>query len=436
MRGIAALALFVSTFYVQLHAGTQEPSISWADLHDKAMAAADRHDMETAIGLLKNCRDIAQSAVEKGVSANDLGLTLYRAGRAKEARPLLHEALEIWIAIPGSFGRLAQTSVTIAEADRDVGNYISAEKLVRDALAKTPEGRKLDAPERDAKALALDELGDILREQGRNVESRNLLLQAAHMPEVSWHRVADSMVGLAELDRDVHNWEESLAEWNNAVEMGLDHGDDDLRAVATRGLGETWLGRGNTARAEPLLRSALASFESDRIVNERQVAATLTCMGQLYLGEEKLGLAEDALNRALKVDERTFGENHPQLSVVLQMLGDTLARRNEMPLARSHLSRAVRILAATFGEQSSMVGASLASWAIIEQRSHNPERAVDLFAKSLAAFRDDNSQELRTLKAFVLQHYADTLKAAHRKQEARAVLAEAKSYEAQGYQTK
>jgi len=405
------------------------------DLHDKATAAAERQDMQTAIRLLKICRDTAQTTVEKGVSANDLGLTLYRTGHVKEAMPLLQEALDIWKSIPGAFGRLARTSVSIAEADRDIGNYASAEKLVRAALANVPEGRKLSASETDAKAFALDELGDLLREQGRNIESRNLLLQAARTPGVSWHRVADSIVGLAELDRDTHNWEESLAEWNNVAELGRDHGDEDLRAVAARGLGATWLDRGNVARAEPLLRNALAAFESDPVVIQRQVASTLTFMGQLYLGEDKLALAEDVLTRALKVDERTFGESHPQLSVVLQMLGDTLARRNDMELARSHLARAVQILSATFGEQSTMAGASLAGWGIIEQRSHNPERAVELFEQSLAAFRASKSSEVGNLKAYVLLRYADALKATHRKQEAKAVLAEAKNFQPPGDQT-
>jgi tetratricopeptide (TPR) repeat protein len=284
--------------------------------------------------------------------------------------------------------------------------------------------------------MALDELGDLLREQGQLAESRTLLMQAAQMPGVSWHRVADSTVGLAELNRDAHNWEESLAEWNNVAGMGRDHGDEDLRAVATRGLGATWLDRGDAARAEPLLRNALAAFEANPVANERQVASTLTSMGQLYIGEDKLTLAEDALNKALKVDEHSFGESHPQLAIIHQMLGDALARRSDMEMAREHLSRAVQILSGTFGEQSAMVGVSLAGWAIIEQRSHNPQRAVELFEKSFAAFRASNSQELASLKAYVLQRYADALKATHHKQEAKAVLAEAKSFQATGFQTK
>jgi tetratricopeptide (TPR) repeat protein len=435
MRRIIALALFVSTFFVKLHAGTSETSIPWRELHDKAMAAADRHDVQTAISLLKTCRDMAQTKVEKAVSANDLGFMLYHAGRVKEAMPLLQEALDTWMAMPDSFGRLAETSATIAEADRGVGRYASAEKLMRDALGKIPAGQKLSAAERDAKAMALDELGDLLREQGQFAESRTLLMQAAQMPGVSWARMADSAVGLAELDRDAHNWEESLKEWNNVAELGRDHGDEDLQAVATRGLGATWLDRGNAARAEPLLRNALAAFESSPVVNERQVASTLTSMGQLYIGEDKLALAEDALNKALKVDEHSFGESHPQLAVIHQMLGDALARRSDMESAREHLSRAVQILSGTFGEQSAMVGVSLAGWGTIEQRSDNPERAVKLFERSLAAFRANNTPEMGRLKTYVLQHYAEVLKATHHKQEAKAVLAEAKSFQAPNFQS-
>jgi hypothetical protein len=118
------------------------------------------------------------------------------------------------------------------------------------------------------------------------------------------------------------------------------------------------------------------------------------------------------------------------------MLGDTLARRSNMDLAREHLSRAVQILSGTFGGQSAMVGACLASWGIIEQRSHNPGRAVELFEKSLAAFRATNAPELGSLKTYVLQRYAEVLKATHHKQEAKAVLAEARSFQARSFQAR
>jgi hypothetical protein len=93
----------------------------------------------------------------------------------------------------------------------------------------------------------------------------------------------------------------------------------------------------------------------------------------------------------------------------------------------------VQILSGTFGERSAMAGVALAGWGVIEQRSHNPERAVELFEKSLAALRANNTPELGRLKTYVLQRYAEVLKATHHKQEAKAVLAEARSFQAPGF---
>jgi tetratricopeptide (TPR) repeat protein len=430
MRRLTALALFVSSFYVTLHAGTPGTVSDWRELHDRALAAVDRKDKQTALSLLMKCNETAHTPFERGISATDLGTVLYRAGQAKEALPWLRQAQEYWFGMPDSFARLARTSVALAQAARQVGGYVEAEQALRGALAIAPPETTADTPDREARCLALEELGDMLRETGRSAESRALLVEAGRIPGVSWQRMVDSKVGLAELDRDSHQWEESLEEWSDVGELGRDHGDTQVQAVASRGLGETWLEKGNPARAEPLLRSALATFDVDPVGNEVEIASTLACMGQLYMGENKLAMAEDVLTKALESDERTFGETHPQTAIMHEMLGDTLARRNQMELARDHMNRAVRILAGAFGERSSMVGSALASWGVIEQRSHNPARAVEIFEKSLANLRPGESPEVDTLKVFVMQHYANALKAIHHKDQASAVLAQMKGFQA------
>ena len=323
-----------------------------------------------------------------------------------------------------------KTSVLVAETDRELGEYTQAERLLREALAGTPTTEPLPPVDIEARALVLDELGDIMREEGRATESRALLAQVACMPGVSWRRVVDSTLGLAQLDRDTHNWEDSIAGWNHLAEMGHDHADIELEAVAARGLGQTWLDRGNPARAEPLLRSALASFETDPRTYDLQIASTLTSMAQLFIGENKLAMAEGALLKALRVEETSFGEMHPQVAVVLVMLGDTFARNNRIELARQYLDRAVRIQTAAFGEQSPLTGATLASLGFIEQRTHNAVRAAAIYERALAAFGPHPAPEVEALRISVMQRYADSLKASHHKEEANAVLTQLRNFHA------
>jgi tetratricopeptide (TPR) repeat protein len=295
-------------------------------------------------------------------------------------------------------------------------------------LRSLPEGPALHADETEAKALALDELGDLLCEEGRGEEARALLSEAARIPGISWGRVADATTGLAELDRGQRNWDQSIAEWNSTAELAQAHGDELLLASAMRGLGAAWLGRGDAARAAPLLRSALASFEKAPEARERDLAATLTCMAQIYMSENKLALAEEALTRALRDGEAAFGPSHPQVAVILETLAAALARRNRLDQARSYLQRACAILCGLFGETSPMAGAAYADEGLIEQRAHNFTAAADLYQRALAGLRPGGSSDVTSLRVYVMQRYAESLKALHRKQEASAVLVEVRGF--------
>jgi tetratricopeptide (TPR) repeat protein len=377
---------------------------------------------------LTRCGELAQTPVEIGVAANDRGLALLQTGQLKEARQSLLKALDIWKTTQDTDGRFAQTSVILAEVDRDLGDYAPAEQQLRDALAKIPASEPLKGANLEAKALALDDLGDLLREEGRAAEARLLLAEVGRLNGVSWRRVAEADVALAELDGDAHKWDESTAEWNEVIDLAHTHSDSGLEAVANRGIGQAWLDRGDPARAAPLLRSALATFESNPSANAGQFAPTLTCLAQLYMGENKLALAEDALTKALNEDERMLGNTNPQVAVVLEMLGDTLSRRNQMELARQHLDRAAHIIAGTFGEQSTLTGAAFASWGVIEERANYPARAAELFQKALGLIRPGADTTSNTLRLTVLRHYAEVLKATHHKQEANAVLAQVKGF--------
>jgi tetratricopeptide (TPR) repeat protein len=360
MRGIVALALFVSACGGILRAGTPDAQDNWMALHAKAVDAIGRKDLQEALALLTRCGELAQTPVE--------------TGQLKEARQSLLKALDIWKTTQDTDGRFAQTSVILAEVDRDLGDYAPAEQQLRDALAKIPASEPLKGANLEAKALALDDLGDLLREEGRAAEARLLLAEVGRLNGVSWRRVAEADVALAELDGDAHKWDESTAEWNEVIDLAHTHSDSGLEAVANRGIGQAWLDRGDPARAEPLLRSALATFESNPSANSGQFAPTLTCLAQLYMGENKLALAEDALTKALDEDERMLGNTNPQVAVVLEMLGDTLSRRNQMELARQHLDRAAHIIAGTFGEQSTLTGAAFASCGVIESSRTDTSR--------------------------------------------------------------
>lgn len=429
MRRIAALALVVFLYGVRAQAGTTGAPADWAEIHAKAVEELEKYDVDTAVNLLTQCRAMAKSPEQLGITENDLGAALSHIGHTREAKQWLEQALEIWKTNRESSVRFGQTAVTLSEVQRELGQYAESEQLLRQALAKIPAATSSpDASE--VRALAMYALGDMLREEGRTAESRTLLSDAARMPGVSWRRTADCAMGLAELDKYERRWGESIDEWNRLGDIGRAHNDPAVAHTATRGLGQTWLERGDAARAEPLLRNALSAFEADRGSTDVQQANTLTSLGQLYLGQNKLALAEDSFTRALQMEEHVMGDGSPQVAVILGHLGDTLARRSQMDLARNDLDRATKIMRTAFGEQSVVAAAALAHWAIVEQQTSNWAAAASLFEKALAALNNARSAEVARLKVTVLERYAATLKSLNRKREAGQVLSTLKNLRA------
>jgi tetratricopeptide (TPR) repeat protein len=399
MHSLKTLALYVSLSAVSNAA-------DWSVVHNQGLEAIRRRDFTAAATFFRESAPLAQFPGERGITANDLGITLHQLNREPEARQQLENAFRIWQSNPGQESRLAQTAEALASVCRTQGDYPAAERALREAL-KTP------AAQDDSHALILNELGDVLRETGRLAEARQLFEKSIALPGIGPRRRLDATLGLADLDRSNALWQSAFARWRGATDMARELRSVPLEASALRGWGITFLEHGEPNRAEPLLRRSLALFESAD-VPLHQIASTLSCLAQLYLTENKLAMAEDALLRGIDLLEKTLGPQHPQVAVLLEMLGDTVAQRNQFTQARDYYGRARVIMAGRFGDRSPIAGAVDASWALIEQRAkHNTEAAAD-YEKALAIL-DAAGPEAEVTRAVVQQHYAELCKTLHRK---------------------
>lgn len=399
MRVLSAFALYVSLAAVTLAA-------DWSTLHSDGIEAVKRGDFTAAASLLRQALAVAATPAERGVSVNDLGVVLHQLHQEPEARRQLERAIMVWQSGPGNLGRLAETTEALAVVCRTLGDYPSAERALREVL-KTPPA------ESENYALLFNELGDILRETGRAAEAYQFLEKTMALPGISVRRQLDATLGLADLDRDARHWQAAFDRWNKAIEITRQNHWPNLEAAALRGLGVTHLEHGEPARAEPLLRRALAGFEGSN-APLHQVASTLSCLAQLYMAENKPAMAEDVLQRGIDLSEKSLGTAHPQVAVLLEMLGDAVASRNQFAQARDYYGRARVIMAARFGEQSAIAAAVDASWAQVEYRSkHHNEAAAD-YEKALAVL-DAAGPEAESLRATVRRNYAEVCKTLHRK---------------------
>jgi Tfp pilus assembly protein PilF len=413
MRILAALTLVVSS-------GTAMRAEDWAAVHTQGIEAVKKGDFENAGELFRKSRDLARTPKQIALSDNDLGVMLHQTRHETEAKASLRQALDAWAGVPDSRDQYAQTAGALAAVDRELGEYAEATALLRDTL-NTRETAG------DPRSYLLSQLGDILREQGDFDSGRALLKDALGVQGISWRQRLDAELALAELDRDTQNWSASLAEWGAAAESSRRKGYAAGEGAAARGLGRTWLDQGNAARAEPLLKQALAIFEGGPARDEAQEAATLSSLGDLYMLEGKAGLAEEAYQRSLQGEERDLGPTHPQVALVLEALAGTFSIRNEAELSRDAMNRAEKIFAGRFGERSKMMAGIYANRGGVEERLHNPDGAAEWYRKALDAIGAD-SPNLAPLRARVLTQYAGILKGMHRKREANALLAEAKAF--------
>ena len=409
MRSLAVLWLCVLSTAdspAAVPVSTDSPSPNWMEVHEKAVAAIKNRQFETAAELFRASQPLARNEVQRGLSANDLGVTLHQLIRDSEAKVQLETAFAIWQASPHEQARMSQTAEALAAVNRTLGDYAGAEKVLRTALA-TP------AADIENHALLTNELGDILREVGRSAEAHRLFEKTLAQPGISPRRQVDALVGMADLDRDAHSWDASFEGWNKALTIVREQHWVSLEAAAVRGLGMTYLDRGELARAEPLLRRALALFESQPVPGH-QIASTLSCLAQLYHAEKKFSLAEEVLQRAIRIAEQTLGAEHPQVAVLLEMLGDAEASQKHLTRATEHFERARAIMANRFGAKSPMAAAVSASLALAEQRAdHNAEAAAH-FEQALAVL-NTAGPEAQSMRDAVMKGYLDTCKALHRK---------------------
>jgi tetratricopeptide (TPR) repeat protein len=413
MRALAALSLFV---YLAPNCHAEE----WTGVHAQGREAAEHRDFETAAGLFRRSLPLARTEAQNAISANDLAIALCQSGHEAEAKIWLERALAIWKKDPANLVRYAETAFALANVDRTLGNYSMAEAVLRAGLEKTDAAG-------GTRSYLLSALGDIMREEGNYAESRRLLKEAQDVAGVPWRQRLDVKLAIARLERESRNWDVSIDAWNQAGALARENGDTTVEAGCLRGLGQTWLDRGNLARAEPLMKAALAKFEGEPRRDDAEIATTLTIIGQLYLAQDKTALAEEVFLRSLASEERSLGATHPQTAMLLELLADVVSRRKELELARGYLDRAEKIMVAQFGELSPISATVFANRAVIEQRAGNADKAATQYRRALDALSTAGA-DMDEYRHQLMTQYAQLLKSLHHKQEANMVLAQAAAF--------
>jgi tetratricopeptide (TPR) repeat protein len=408
MRLNMALIIFVSLTI----AGGCQAAGNWEQLHQQALESSARHEYVPALELARKELEAAEQPTEKTISMVNVGLLLERTGRAREARIWLERARDSWKSDETPAEVQMWTFSLLGDVDDDTGDYLSAVRNQRAALA-------LARSDVDRGRMRT-KLGEALRNSGDFQAARSAYAETAGMKGVRWQLPLNALAGMADVDRQMGECQTSITEWNQVLASAREHDDRMLEAIAERGLGSAWLESGSTQRAEPILRRALASFQSVG-APDLQIANTLAAMGELALRDHKPATAEELLERARKVQERELGEMHPTTAVTLELLGAAEARLGRWDVANLYYERAHSAAVAHFGADSAAAGVVTANWAIEQQRGNHLAEASVTFASALTTLPLDRP-ELSRLRQKVVLAYASTLKSMRRRNEAKELL--------------
>jgi len=294
------------------------------------------------------------------------------------------------------------------------GDYRGAESVLREGLGSEPDNQR--------RAALLSSLGDLLREQDRGAEARPLFEQALDLSDVSWRTRFSALMGLADLDRQERRWTRSASQWNDAIKLAESHDDAIVESCAIRGLGETWLDQGNYARAEPLLKKALALTENNNRATPDIVALALGSLASLYRLQDKTSLAEELWTRQLSISRGFYGDYHPQTGLVLSSLADLSVASGDFSRARDYARQALSIMSNHFAANSIPVAAALINSAVIEEHAHDLEASAGFYGKALDTLRALNHPP--AIAGLIAKRYAEVLSQLHRKREAKQVVAE------------
>jgi tetratricopeptide (TPR) repeat protein len=425
----------VLAIYVSLASGSfaEEPAAltgstpEWISVYQMGLDASQRQRYEEAVVFYTRSWETSHTAEEKGDSASNLGQTFRRLGRMNEARKWMELAWHEWSADPRFGCRLTLAASNLADLYRTTGDYGHAERLLREELLSPGCG-----PE--SEGMLRNNLADLLREEGKSSEARPLFEASLEPGASSGQQYLGALIGLADIDRSNGDWEPGIRRWNEVLAICRRERDGRTEAIALRGLAMTWLGAGNAARAEPLLRRALKIMDDDPDSPAEQIASAHSGLGELYRLENKLALAEDEWSLALQIERAALGEAHPQVAWLLEMLSEVYSARGDFSLALNSATQASTIMSGSFGPNSMPVATALTNRALVEQRASDLKAAENDYERAIGIVHVH--PEYRAIEAIIIQRYAVLLKSMHRTRDAKALLAQRDLKNARSFQLK
>ena len=362
------------------------------------------------------------SAVERSDALFALGSLEQDAARPREAEPHLVEALRLRQTAPLDRRRV-EIRQALGNLYADLGRYTQAEAAFSTALE---EARDLGTPSRDlepdlmlglAGSLAnqsrldeaetlfrnavdlaserygdedlrrvpsLDGAGRFYRDQGRLLESEQLLEQAVRILEAAGENHPDLPLArnnLATVYRLRGNYSaaQKLYRASLAVLERRLGPDDPEVAAALSNLAETALEAGEFMRGQELLERAVGILDAAGDAGLERLPATLDQLAKAYFAAKKYSPAEAALERSLAVGRKRLGPGHPSAARTLSYLATVKTTQGKLADAQRFYEQAMETIEGAYGKEPVVLAPVLEDYAaLLRLRKRDAEAAVAL----------------------------------------------------------
>jgi tetratricopeptide (TPR) repeat protein len=191
------------------------------------------------------------------------------------------------------------------------------------------------------------------------------------------------------------SWEETRWELEPLEALANRWADEETVGAAwlLNQTGLRWNSLASYARAEPLLRRALAIDLQSYGPEHPNVATGLNNLASLLMGTNRLEDAERLFRRALVIDEKAYGPEHPNIGRDLNNLSMLLLKTNRLAEAEPLIYRSLAIDEVAYGTDHPRVAIGKNNLAMLLKDMNRPEDAELLFRHALTSFETSYGPE-------------------------------------------
>ncbi len=364
-----------------------------AGLHAEAAALYRAGRPREALPLIRRVLELREGVLgerhpDYTEALNDLGLLTAATGDVEGAVPILRKALALRKEVLGE--RHPDTALTLnnlALQHRALGDIQAASRLLRQALAIRREVRGERSVEYAASLHALATLQQSAGDLGAALllfqkamaihadivgERHNFHAACLHAIAVVHHLRGDYQAALAPLKQSLALTRELLGERHRDYAAGLNN------------LAGLHIEMGDHRAALPLLKKAAEVVRAALGERHPDYASSLNNLAQLHkaMGDDRAALPLQL--RAVEIRKWTQGERHPEYALALSNLAGLHRRLGHDGEALAGYKKALALWKAASGEKTTQYANGLNDLALLLTRQRRYEAALPLFTRALA----------------------------------------------------